>query len=389
MDVVQDVSHRLDHVPISLQAIAGALTLALIYHIATGEHPYASIPVVTVSLKGWLRLLPSKFAWIAHGDEVLAKGTAECPSCFQVLTSSGYKVIVPNRFANELKAHPDLSFNEAFAKDFPINYPGFDAVRQGLQDGTFIQQVVRVKLTQSLGLVTEDLVDETSAALNDIFGEPVEWQARQMKQGILDLVARLSSRVFLGKELCRDADWLRISKNYTVDSFMASNILRMCPGLLRPLVYWFIPTCTRLRQEVRDSRRLILPEVERRRKRAEAALQAGEKPPKAADTIGWMVEVSNGRPVDYVAGQLSLTTAAIHTTAETTTKCILQLCETPEVVEPLRREMIKVLRENGWSKVSLYKMKLLDSFLKEVQRTNGLISSMSYITIQFCRHVGF
>ena len=375
MNAIDNLRADFNQMPISLQAIAGALILGIIYYIVTGERPYAGFPVVAVPRRGWDRILPSKFAWIKYANEILSKGATECSGCFQVLTSSGYKIIVPDRFADELKSHPDLNFNEAFAKDFPVHYPGFDGVTQGLQDGTFIQEVVRVKLTQSLGLGTDDIVDETALALHEIFGESIDWETRAMKQDVLDIAARLSSRVFLGKELCRDPDWLEISKDYTVDSFMGAQHLGMLPGLLKPIIYWLIPTCTRLRKEVRDSRRLILPEVERRRKRAEAALQAGEKPPKAADTIGWMVEVSKGRSVDYVAAQLSLTTAAIHTTSETTTKCILQLCGTPEVIRPLREEMIEVLSVDGWSKVSLYKMKLLDSFLKEVQRTHGLSSS--------------
>ncbi|KAK5167155.1 uncharacterized protein LTR77_007885 [Saxophila tyrrhenica] len=213
--------------------------------------------------------------------------------------------------------------------------------------------------------------------MREYFGESEEWQTQPLKEAILNLVARLSSRVFLGKDLCRDPAWLNISKNYTVDVFMAANLMRLVPGPLRPLLYWFIPTNTRLRREVRDARQLILPEVERRRKRAEDALEAGEKPPKTADTIGWMVEIAQarGRAVDYVPAQLSLTMAAIHTTTETTTKCILQLCDTPEIVQPLREEVIQVLREEGWTKVALGKMRLLDSFLKEVQRTHGLATT--------------
>lgn len=118
-----------------------------------------------------------------------------------------------------------------------------------------------------------------------------------------------------------------------------------------------------------------MPEVEMRRKRAETLLEAGAKPPKAADAIGWMVEVSRGRSVDYVGAQLGLSMAAIHTTSETTINCILELCDNPEIVPLLRKEMIEILSNNGWSKVSLYKMKLLDSFLKEVQRKRGLASS--------------
>lgn len=361
---------------IALLIITAFLTLYIAHAAILSNRPYTGFPTVPIEKRGYQVLFPAYFFWLKDARNLLARGLLQFKGCFQVPTGSGYKIIVPNRFADELRSHPNLNFNEAFAKDFFVNYPGFEAHRQGLQDETFLQEVVRVKLTQSLGLVTDDLVEEAIDSLRDVTGENPEWHSRLLKQDMLDIVARLSSRVFLGKELCRDKNWLRITKDYTVDSFMAANLLRLCPNLLRPVLYWFIPTCTRLRQEVRDARTLIMSEVEKRRKRAEAILSEGGKPSKAADAIGWMVEVARGRSVDLVAAQLSLSMAAIHTTSESMTNCVLQLCETPEVIPLLRDEVLKVLGEEGWSKVSLYKMKLLDSFMKEVQRTRGLSSSM-------------
>lgn len=83
------------------------------------------------------------------------------------------------------------------------------------------------------------------------------------------------------------------------------------------------------------------------------------------------------------------------------------MCQNPDVVQPLREEIINVLKEEGceyrpqsWklpvvlmfscaregSKVSLYKMKLLDSFMKETQRLqashgNG-VSLVSLFSLQ-------
>jgi len=361
----------LDKVPVSIQAIVGALLLGIVYAVITGDRPVAGFPIVTVKREGWSKFLPKGFAFLTHGKEMLDKGLREHDGPFQVNTGSGYKIVVPNRFTDEIKNSTDVSFHEAFKQDLFVDYPGMDGNREGLKDSTFMQEVVRMKLTQSLGLVTDDLVDETDDSLRCILGEPTEWTKTAMKDNILDLVARLSSRVFLGLPICRDARWLQISKDYTIDSFVAARLLRMCPELVRPVVYWLIPTCTRLRKQVADARALIQPEVERRIKKANEALAAGRKPPKASDAIAWMVEVAqNGRETDFVAAQLSLTTAAIHTTSETTMKCLVRLCEMPELQDELRREMLQVLSTDGWSKTSLYKMKLLDSFLKEVQRSN-------------------
>lgn len=254
-----------------------------------------------------------------------------------------------------------------------MNYPGFEAHRQGLKDDSLIQETVRVKLTQSLNLVTSDLVEETTESLRDVLGDSREWQTIAVRDKIMDIVARLTSRVFLGKDLCRNERWLEIAKSYTVDSFVGSYLLRLSPSLLQPFVYWLIPQCTALRKAVRDAHHLIDSEVDRRRAAVDKALATGQKPPKVADTIGWMHEVARGRKIDYVAGQLSLTLAAIHTTTEVTCQALLDICEYPEVVQQLRDELITVIGEHGWAKTSLYKLRLMDSFLKESQRYRPLI----------------
>jgi cytochrome P450 len=278
--------------------------------------------------------------------------------------------VIPNRFANELRNRTELSFNQAFAKDFFPSYPGFEPFKFITSDNSPMKQTVRVKLTQSLNLVTPALVEETTAAVHDIFGDNPEWHDTLLKQDILHLVARLSSRVFLGKPLCRNEQWLEIAKNYTVDCIVAAQKMRAVPAIFRPVCYWFTDECTRLRTHVRKARELIAPEVELRKQRAQQALAAGNKPPQTEDAIGWLYEVAQGRDIDYVAGQLSLTIVAVHTTTAALTHAVIDLCKNPEAVAPLREEVVAVLSEHGWTKGSLQKLRLMDSFLKESQRCN-------------------
>jgi cytochrome P450 len=278
--------------------------------------------------------------------------------------------VLPNRFADEVRSREGLSFPKAFEKEFCIDYPGFEAHKQGLADDWFLQELSRIKLTQSLNYITHDLVDETTAAVHDIYGEDSQWHTAMLKEGVTELVARLSSRVFLGLPLCRNRRWLQIATGYTVDIFVGSRLMRMAPEILRPIVYWFIPHCTRLRAQVRDARKLIMPEVEKRKERVQKALEAGQKPPKTADSIGWMYEIARarGREVDYVATQLTLSFAAIHSTSESIAQVLIDICRNPEIIEPLRQEIITVVAENGWTHAGIQKLRLMDSLLKESQR---------------------
>ncbi|KAI4595736.1 hypothetical protein KJ359_006727 [Pestalotiopsis sp. 9143b] len=352
-----------ENLPLSLVGIVATVLIGIVYSFITQERPLAGFPLATIDGKG-----PKK-SWLFNGRQLVDEGLKK------VMSGTGPKIVLPNRFADELRNNPHLNFNKAFSKDFFTNYPGFEPFAQGLKDDTLIQETVRVKLTQSLGLVTNDLVDETTASLHDIYGESGEWKSAVLKDTILQLVARLSSRVFLGEDLCRNQRWLEIAKNYTVDGFTASFLLRMVPSILRPVAYWLIPQCRSCRKAVADAHKIIDPEVERRVRAVDEALARGEKPKKTADAIGWIHEVSRGRKVDYVSAQLSLTLAAIHTTTETTAQAVFDLCQYPEAVEPLRREIVEVVGEHGWVKTSLYKLRLMDSFLKESQRVRPLAST--------------
>lgn len=60
--------------------------------------------------------------------------------------------------------------------------------------------------------------------------------------------------------------------------------------------------------------------------------------------------------------------AAIHTTTDLTEQCLINLAENPQCIQPIRDEIVEVLRADGWQKASLYKLKKLDSAIKESQR---------------------
>lgn len=330
--------------------------------------PYPGFPVVT--LDGPSATGASHAGnWFRRGRALVNKGLNEVSGPFQLFSGRAYWIILPSKYMDELRNHPDMSLRNALREENFPDYRGFDGLRQAFKDSTFTQEVIRVKVTQSLGLVTANLANECQHALHEYLGESREWQQRFIIEDILNIVAQLTSRVFLGERLCRDKEWLEITKEYARNSFLGAEELRQCSPLTRPLMQFFMPACTQLRKFSAAARRLIDPEVQARKNRAEEAMKLGKKPPKVEDTIGWMVEIARGRQVDYVGGQLALSIGAIHSSTDNLSKAVVKLCEIPEIVAPLREEITKVLDSTGgWSKLALYRMRLLDSFLKEVQR---------------------
>ena len=88
--------------------------------------------------------------------------------------------------------------------------------------------------------------------------------------------------MFLGEELCRNKDWLRVTREYTVDGARAAEELRLWPAPLRSLVHWFLSSCARARADVKEARRILNGVIEKRR----AQKRRGEKV-ELDDAIEW------------------------------------------------------------------------------------------------------
>ncbi|EER37602.1 cytochrome P450 monooxygenase [Histoplasma capsulatum H143] len=194
------------------------------------------------------------------------------------------------------------------------------------------------------------------------------WHDIVLKKSALKIVAQLSSRVFLGEKLCRNPDWLQINISYTVNSYIAAQALRLWPEVIRPLVASFLPSCRKLRQEIEEARAIINPVLEERRQAKEAAIRVGKTPERYLDAMQWLEESARGRYYDPVVAQLSFSHAAIHTTSDLLTQVLFNLCGRDELTQKLRDEIITVTQAEGLKKTTLFKLKLMDSVLKETQR---------------------
>ena len=51
------------------------------------------------------------------------------------------------------------------------------------------------------------------------------------------------------------------------------------------------------------------------------------------------------------------------------------VCASPEFIQPLREEVEPIVKEQGWTKASIFNMRKLDSFLREAQRISGFSTS--------------
>ncbi|KAJ0384391.1 hypothetical protein COL922a_008446 [Colletotrichum nupharicola] len=304
----------------------------------------------------WLRPRPlARMDFLKTGMSVLDKAkSAVADKPCRVLSENGDLTVLPPRFAHSIRNEDDLNFGAFIKADFHYGIAGFEPFGFVDHDSQILQNVARKQLTKYL--------------TSHIFGESPEWRSVPAKDAILDLVARLSSRVFLGDELCRNEAWLRVTKDYTVISFMAAMKLTFVPRPLRPLVHWFLPGCRLVRQHLAQARALISGVIEQRRAAKREAAAKGEEAPSYNDAIEWAEMECKGQAYDAAVFQLTLSFAAIHTTTDLLAQTMLFLANQPELITPLREEVVQVLKAEGWRKTALYNMKLMDSALKETQR---------------------
>ena len=195
-----------------------------------------------------------------------------------------------------------------------------------------------------------------------------EWHNITLHSTILPIIAQQSSRVFLGEELCHNADWMRITVNHTVSFFMAVEALRVWPKILRPLAAKFSPMCKSLRAEIQEARSIITPILESRRAQRAELLKQGKDLHEFNDLIEWLEELSDGHPYDPARAQLKISVAAIHTTSDLLTQTLFNIAGNSELIKHLREEVISTISTYGWEKTSIYNLKLMDSVLKETQR---------------------
>ena len=193
--------------------------------------------------------------------------------------------------------------------------------------------------------------------------ESAEWYGVTLQDLAMRLVARVSSCVFLGPEVCRDEAWLGVIRAYPTSAFGGFFELAAWPQSLHWLAYRFLPSCRRAAALTQEARAILQPLFQKRETEEKGGDGALGK-----DSVAWLRQVAKGESYDPVVAQLWLALAAVHTSADLVGEIVVQLAQHPDVLQAVRQEIEDVLANEDWSISTLSKMPLLDSILKESQR---------------------
>jgi ent-kaurene oxidase len=196
-----------------------------------------------------------------------------------------------------------------------------------------------------------------------------EWVSVQIYDILLEIVARISARVFVGPDLCRNKEWLHATVHYTENIFMTVMTLRMFPPFLHSFIAPILPSFWRMHANLRSAKRLISPIV--RQRRADASKGIKGSSPDLLQMMMDMATEQEGDPDKLSHRQLLLSLASIHTTTMATAHAIYDLCAYPQYFEPLQQEIqAAYIEDPSMGKTTLNKLRKVDSFMKESQRMN-------------------
>lgn len=223
------------------------------------------------------------------------------------------------------------------------------------------------KLTTE-GRMNQFVRDEIDTCVPKYLPACDDWTEVTIYKALVDIIAQVSGRIFVGPELCEDPGYLDCATSYTLDMIDSVTAIKKLRPLFRPFTAPRCPEIRRLRQREKAAADMLQPMV---RQRQEAAKDPNWVKPD--DMTQWMMDrgADNNISVQELANcQLNLIFAAIHTTSLTATNILYTLASTSEYINPLREEIRSVVAEHDGNITTkaLQQMEKLDSYMKEVNR---------------------
>ncbi|KIM39577.1 hypothetical protein M413DRAFT_447055 [Hebeloma cylindrosporum] len=341
----------------------------LVYWLTLGYYKgqsrkLAHIPTTESALPLFSYLGALKYFWDARnlinaGLQKWPKTVIKIPDLLQWIV-----VATEPELIEEIRKAPEnvLSFVDALEESIQIEY----TLGGHVKTNPYHIPIIRAQLTRALPQLVPEVHEEVVDAFNDFIPPTSDWTSFRALETFMNIVCRASNRIFVGRPLCRDPDFVALNVQFTVDVVQTGALLRLLPSFLRPLVSKLI---SNVPKRIQRGIKLLAPLLAARRKQRE---DNDEKP---VDLLSWLMdEAKDEETTDWYLTSRILTVnfAAIHTSSMTFTQAFYYLAAFPEYMKPLREEVEEVIRREGWTKEGTDQMYKIDSFIKESQRLHPL-----------------
>jgi len=316
------------------------------------------------------------YHYIVNGEEVLQDGYRRNPDgVFRIprLWRWDYLANGTKRIAEIFAAPEDVlsiyhGDQEALQSDYTMG--------PEITSDPYHNRTVRTKLNpRNIARLLPDVMDEIVSSFEDTLPlGNADWTTFPVMPNIMQSIARITNRIFVGLPLCRNKEYLKVCIDYATAIFKSAGIIAFVPMILRPVIGPFLSP---KEKALRHGMKFLGPLVEERL--AKEAELGPNWPDKPDDFISWLLEDAQGSARTAPAISLRLLVlnmAALHTSTMALTGALFDLTTHPIHLEPMREEVEHVVKEHGWTKAALDNMHKIDSFLRESQRMNDSITFM-------------
>ncbi|KAF7876405.1 hypothetical protein EAF04_001497 [Stromatinia cepivora] len=256
-------------------------------------------------------------------------------------------------------ANDELSLHAAAKKILKPEYTmnGFNWHDKRGVDGIGFVRALRTLLTNHLPHLTTEVRELIDHTFKEELGDGVTANAMH----IVKIVAtKFTAYSFFGPDVMGDEKFMDAALYYNHDVMLGSEILRLCPRFLVPIVGAFIPLFLRRQQTFYYGLTSIF----------EKRLSDTDKSKKYEDVIQWIIDTSP-KTKTWTSGRMAFEIMAIwfgsvEGLSTTLLFAVYNLCSYPEYMAPLREELESEAADD------FYKtgegLPLMDSFLKESSR---------------------
>jgi hypothetical protein len=167
------------------------------------------------------------------------------------------RIILPNYLFEELKDLPDeqLSFRQHVYRALYGKYTGLGTNVPPLT------KAVKNELTMNMNATLAILQDEIRYAIGEGIGDCPDWTQVKVFEKISRIVALASGRIFVGRPLSRDEEWINWTINYTFDISNAIKDFGKIPLYLRPIVVPFLRSVRRTAEYQRKVAKKLKPQL--------------------------------------------------------------------------------------------------------------------------------
>ncbi|RMJ16297.1 hypothetical protein CDV36_004058 [Fusarium kuroshium] len=279
----------------------------------------------------------------------------------------------PDRVLSAVKAHDQILYTE-------YNFLGKD-----LAEEPFASRVVHKYLARHLPSLIQPIEEEVNAAVQDSLKLGDGYTRVNLWDLWMAIVPRVTNRLLIGKDTCRDEIFLQSMIRFTDDVVRNSFLLHAFPKILHPIVGRLLTIPNYLHW--RSASRRVLPVIQQRlenMRRKEKGELKDWIPPE--DFITWDIRLAlaEGKtfeldPVVISKRLLPINFAAIHTTVLTGHSWMLDILSSSpseNILDTLLEEIQTHKPTTGWTKQSLTSLLRVDSSIRESQRLSNFAANL-------------